>query len=308
MRKSPLHPYWLLFLAPLIWSTSNVIGKTSVGLLSPLQLTFYRWLLAFLLLSFFGRQHIKADWQTLCARKWWIAIWGSLAFCGFNLLIYYAFNFGTSVVNVSLINALIPLIIVILGTLFFKQRLKILQGIGILIALAGVYLQLTHGDFTSLRNFSLQRGDALIMMATFIYALYSLALLKAPDVHWLSLMWGMSAAAMLIALPFWSYESLTQQHLLLSTTPAALIRALLIIFYVAIFIAIISKMCYMEGVIALGPNRSALVWNLLPIFNVLAALLFFHDERQAFAWYTLLALILVLSGIFLSEYSAKKRA
>ena len=44
------HPYVMLFLAPAFWATSNVAGKLGKAWLSPYEFTFWRWVLAALLL------------------------------------------------------------------------------------------------------------------------------------------------------------------------------------------------------------------------------------------------------------------
>lgn len=51
-----LHPYVMLFLAPLFWATSNVTGKLGKAWLSPYEFTFWRWLLATALLSLLFRR------------------------------------------------------------------------------------------------------------------------------------------------------------------------------------------------------------------------------------------------------------
>lgn len=72
-RPSPIiHPYLMLLFAPVLWASSNTVGKFSVGLLTPYQFTFYRWLVATLLLSLFFHRHIRRDFARLWARKWWL--------------------------------------------------------------------------------------------------------------------------------------------------------------------------------------------------------------------------------------------
>ena len=63
-----LHPYVMLFLAPLFWATSNVTGKLGKAWLSPYAFTFWRWLLATALLSLLFHRQIRADWPQLKAR------------------------------------------------------------------------------------------------------------------------------------------------------------------------------------------------------------------------------------------------
>ena len=84
-------------------------------------------------------------------------------------------------------------------------------------------------------------------------------------------------------------------------------QAWLLLLYVAVFIAILSKLFYMESVIAIGAGRAALTMNLLPVFGALVGAAAFPDERLG--GYVLTALILVAAGIAASEWgAARKRA
>ncbi len=121
----------------------------------------------------------------------------------------------------------------------------------------------------------------------------------------------MCVGALIVATPFWFYESASggQWHWLQAAYPNTEegLKAFVIVLYVAIFVAILSKMFYMEGKIALGGNRSSLAMNLLPLFNALMALLVFGDERASFGSVQAVALCCVIIGILLSEIGALRR-
>ena len=83
-----LHPYVMLFLAPLFWATSNVTGKLGKAWLSPYAFTFWRWLLATALLSLLFRRRIRADWPQLKARAGWLFVVGGSGFALFNVVLF----------------------------------------------------------------------------------------------------------------------------------------------------------------------------------------------------------------------------
>jgi len=83
-----LHPYVMLFLAPLFWATSNVTGKLGKAWLSPYAFTFWRWLLATALLSLLFRRQIRADWPQLKARAGWLFVVGGSGFALFNVVLF----------------------------------------------------------------------------------------------------------------------------------------------------------------------------------------------------------------------------
>lgn len=301
-------PHLLLLLAPIIWASSNAAGKLSVGLLTPYQFTFYRWLLATLLLSLVFQKQIRHDWDLLWQRKWWLLWWGGSAFCLFNILLYAAFSFKAAVVNVAIVHSLIPLLVLVAGALVYREKLHILQWIGVVVALFGVLYLLSKGQMASLLQLKLSTADWLIVITAFIYAAYSLVLRNAPVVHWASLLWAMCFAALLVGLPFWLWEFAQNGQWLQIAAPssAQMTKALLLVAYVSIFVAIISKVFYMEGVIALGAARAAMAMNLLPVFNALLGLLLFADERAMFGQVHIVAISCVVIGIACSESGARQ--
>lgn len=304
-----LHPYVMLGLAPVIWASSNITGKLSVGLLTPYQFAFYRWLCAALLLSLAAWPCIRRDWPQLWARKGWLLLWGGSAFSLFNILLYVAFNAGVKIAHVAIIHSVIPIVVVVGNALFFKEKNHVLQWCGVALGLFGVLWLLSGGDLRALRGLSLQGGDMLVVLTALIYAAYSMVLRHAPPVHWASLMWAMCVAAMLFALPFWLFELVPNGQWLAVAAPDSerVWKALWLVLYVSVFVAILSKMFYMEGVIALGASRGVLVMNLLPVFNVMAAFVF-ADERAAFGWVHVTAMLAVFAGIALSEYGARLKS
>lgn len=305
-RRLPF-PHVLLFVAPLIWATSNVTAKWSVGLLTPFQFTFYRWFLACVILSFVFRREIAADFKVLRGRALWLFIWGGSAFCGFNLLLYQAFNLGVRVVDVAIVHSLIPLLVFLGGFFIYRQRSHFLQWLGVLVAFFGVLWLLSAGDLRVLLSLQLGSGMALVLLTALIYAGYSLELRRSPEVHWASLLWAMCVAACFVALPFFIYE-FWGSNLWLARADLSFsqgLKALALVFYVSVFVAILSKVFYMEGVIAVGAERGAMVMNLLPVLNALMGLLFFSDERASFSSVHVVSLFLVCLGIVLSEYGAR---
>ena len=78
-----------------------------------------------------------------------------------------------------------------------------------------------------------------------------------------------------------------------------------IIVYTAIGASVISQIFYIRGNELIGANRAGLFINLVPIFGTLLSVLIVGETFQL---YQALALVLVLGGIGLAEYSGRKMA
>ena len=173
------HPYVMLFLAPLFWATRNVTGKLGKAWLSPYAFTFWRWLLATALLSLLFRRQIRADWPQLKARAGWLFVVGGSGFVLFNVVLYGAFARGASVVNVSMITALIPLAVLLVDVGFLRGRAHPLQWLGVALSFVGVLWLVSRGEPLALRENGIAPGDRLALVNVVIYAGYSLALRAA---------------------------------------------------------------------------------------------------------------------------------
>ncbi len=295
-KKGLPPPYVMLVLAPLCWATSNVTGKLGKDWLTPYEMTFFRWFIATLILSFFARRFIRQDWIIIKQHWLWLFIVGGSGFALFNIILYSAFSLGASVVNVSIITALIPFGVICFSAIIYKDQPHTLQWLGIGIAFMGVIWVLTQGQPLALTQYNFALGDSLALVTTGIYIAYSIALRHAPKLHWASMIWAMSLAGLVVATPFYGYD-LAHNGLHLPDW-----RGWLMLLYIAIFISIISKLFYMESVIQIGANRAALAMNLLPVFGAVMGVLFFKDERMTVNH--IIALGLVIIGIVCSEYGA----
>ena len=109
--------------------------------MSPYAFTFWRWLLATALLSLLFHRQIRADWPQLKARAGWLFVVGGSGFALFNVVLYGAFARGASVVNVSMITALVGVAV------FADERL----GGYVLVALALVAAGIGLSEWGAMR-------------------------------------------------------------------------------------------------------------------------------------------------------------
>ncbi|TIT88224.1 MAG: DMT family transporter, partial [Mesorhizobium sp.] len=82
-------------------------------------------------------------------------------------------------------------------------------------------------------------------------------------------------------------------------------RGWAVAFYTALGASVVSQIFYIRGNELIGANRAGLFINLVPIFGTLLSVLIVGEQ---FELYQGLALVLVLGGIALAEYSGRKVA
>ena len=283
--------YLLLVITTVSWAGNAIAGRLAAGVLTPVTLTFLRWVLAVSIIFVLARPHLARDLASL--RRHWklLTALGGLGFTGFNLLLYWALN-HTTAINVTIEQSAMPVLIMLVNFVAFHQRIGALQALGVGATIVGVVITATHGAPLALLEAGINRGDAIMMVAVLLYAGYAVALRWKPAVHWLSLLFAMAVAALLCATPAFLVEIATQGWRM----PSA--QGWLIVAYTAVFPSIVSQLFFIRGVELIGSNRAGLFINLVPIFGALLAVALLGEVFRA---YHLLGLVLVIGGILIAE-------
>ncbi|WP_245432287.1 DMT family transporter [Rhizobium sp. WW_1] len=247
-------------LTVLIWSGNAIVTKASAGVISPGSISFYRWLLAFVvLLPFVGR----AAWRNRAQmREHWLklAILGALGMVIYQNLAYEAAK-TTSAVNMGVMLALMPLLSTFFASLLAGEKLSTASIAGGAISLLGLIYLTFQGDPTRLVNGGVHVGDGLMIIAVVSNALYGVMLRRwaMPLPMWQQLFWQIGFSTLLLIPVFLMGE----------ISPVTTVNLPLIL-YAAIPTSLIAPFCWMIGIHKLGASRTSLLINLLPI--IVAAL------------------------------------
>lgn len=285
--------YVLLIGTAMTWGANAVAGKFAVGHVDPLVLTHLRWGVASLAALPFAWPHLRHDWPVIQRHLPLLAAYGAVGFAGFNLALYSALNY-TSAVNVVIEQAGMPGMILALSFLFLRQRPRTGQLAGFVMTVAGVAVVVSAGEPARLLALSLNRGDALMLVAIVCYSAYAVALRRRPTMHWLSFIVVIAAAAWLVTLPIAAWQ--------VAADPAAWPdqRGWLVVVFAALLPGVLAQAAFIRGTELIGANRAGLFINLVPLFGTGFSVLLlgevFHGFHAA-------ALALVLGGIALAERS-----
>ena len=284
--------YLLLTLAALCWGGNAIAGKLATLSWEPFTITCLRWLLVLVLVMPFTWRHFQRDWSLVRQHWKFLFLLCGPAMGGFNLLMYLALNY-TSAINVSIEQAAMPVLIMVANFLFLRQAVTPAQGVGLLLTLAGVLITATEGQPLRFFDSGLNRGDAIMLLASACYAAYSFGLRWRPPMSWRSFILVMSFFVFVTSVPFalWEFQA---------GEPPALpgINGWLVLVYAALFASLGGQLFFARGVELIGANRAGLFINLVPIFGAVLAVLILGET---FRWFHAAGLVLVLSGIALAE-------
>ncbi|MCL4296545.1 MAG: DMT family transporter [Anaerolineae bacterium] len=283
-------PYLLLILATLFWSGNFVLGRAVRADVPPIGLAFWRWCGGSILVLSFAWPYLKRDWEVIWQHWKIILLLSILGVASFNTLIYTGLQFTTAI-NALLMQSAMPVLIVLMSYLFFRETVRAVQGVGIMLSLMGVLTIVGQGSLQVLTSLTLNLGDLLVFIAVALYAAYSALLRQRPPIHPLSFIAATFIAGAVILLPFYLWENATGRVMSVDGV------TLLTVAYVAIFPSILAYLCYNRGVELAGANRAGLFVHLMPVFGSLMAILFLGESLQ---WFHAAGILLILLGILLA--------
>jgi drug/metabolite transporter (DMT)-like permease len=284
-------PALLLVLTTLIWGSNAVAARLAVGQVSPMMLTTARWSIACIALWLVARRQVAAHAGLLRPRWRYLLAMGTCGFTAFNALFYTAAH-HTTAVNLALIQGVIPVLVLLGGALFMGMGVRQLQLLGVAVTLAGVAVVAARGQWAVLAALDFNLGDVWIMLASLLYAGYTLGLRSRPAVPPLVFFAAVAAVAALVSLPLLAAEALAGRFFW--PTPLGW----LLIVYVGLMPSFVSQISFMRGVELIGPARASVFLNLNPVFGPALAVLLLGEPLHL---YHLLALALVLGGIWVAE-------
>jgi drug/metabolite transporter (DMT)-like permease len=292
------NPYVLLVLAALFWGSNFPIGKAVGHWIPPLHLALFRWGIGILFLLPFAWRELRearSVWLRHFRPLFWMSMTGVV---GFNALAYLSLQY-TSSISASLVDAMSPIVIVILSFFFLKERLNAVQTTGIVISLIGVVWIICNGDLAVLLSFRFNAGDLIMLIAVFFWAVYSVlskvygAVVKPKATFWIMMVIGYPLYAVL-ALAEESYSPIR-----ISEVPPACWLAVL---YIGIFPCVVSFLCWTRGIMKVSVSTAANYLYLCVPFTVAVA--FFFGETPT--WFQLAGGMILLAGVSMASYTARK--
>ncbi len=284
-------PILLLASTALIWAGHALIARLAVGEIAPMTLTCARWGLALGPIAFAARGTLKRDLKALKWRWGYVVLMGGLGFTAFNALFYAAAHY-TGALNLSIIQGSSPALVLLGARMVFGVRVGVSQTLGALVTMVGVAAIASQGEWARLAALQFNFGDALMLIASAIYAGYTLGLRNRPAISGFSFLAAMAFVAFVTSIPLMAREIAQSGFVWPSLTGYALLA------YAALGPAFLAQVLFMRGVQLIGPNRAGVFINLVPLFGALMSVLLLGET---FALYHVIALALVVGGIVLAQ-------
>ena len=289
------NPHFLLTLTSIFWAFNTIAGRAAVGEVSPFLIVSIRWFFVSIILSFLCKNQLKEIWKILSKRIKWLILMGLFGFTGFNSAYYIAAH-ETIAINLGLVQGTMPAFIIIIAWVWLRDKINFTQFLGVLITFTAVLIVVSAGNLTILLDLKLNNGDIVMIFACSLYAVYAVGLRKKPKIGALPLLTFFAYVAFVGSLPGLIYETFSNQIIL----PG--LKGCVILCVIIIFPSFLAQIFFMKGVEKIGPARSGLYTNLVPVFSSILAVFYLQEN---FEFYHFLSLLMIFVGIYLFENKNK---
>lgn len=298
-RSPMLTGYGLALGASMLWSTIFLFARGVAGQMSPVEMAFWRWGLAFLAILPFAWAELKAQRALLRKSLPLLALAGLIGFSGYSLLLFQAGK-STEATNLALLAASAPIFMALFSRVFLRERLGFRQILGLLIAVSGVVFLVLRGDLGRLLTLALSAGDLWMLLASSLFAAYSVIIRRRPkglsQIVFLAAMLGCGTLSLL---PFMLIEAVSPAW----QAPSLELMSLLV--FIAIAPSLAAYLMWNEAIARIGAARAGVMYYSVPLFSSLEAAWLLGEQVSA---PQVVGGALIIGGILFSSLDALRRA
>lgn len=297
MQHNPKMMRWAVLLPLLsvfIWSLNIAVTRYVTEYISPVSISFYRWLVAFIMLTPFmlpqlykNRALIQQHWKQLAV----LAAFGMVLYQGLS----YSAAHYTTATNMGIINAFIPVFTILVSVFILKEWPNRFALLGCLISFSGLLLVIAKGHWANLLSLGGHAGDAIMLAAVFFYAFYGVLLKKWQlKIPLFISVYVQIFFALLYHLPFVLYLGLD----------AINAQNVWSVLYAGMFPSLAAPLLWMLSIQYLGPNQTSVFMNLMPIVTAAIAYCWLAEQWTA---YHSIGTALAILGVLLAQKKAPAR-
>ena len=280
--------YALPMIAVLIWSLNITVTRYVAEFISPISISFYRWLIAFVLMSPFVLLSVWKYRTEIRQHAWQFALLGACGMVFYQGLAYSAAHYTTAT-NMGIINAFTPIFTIFISMFILKEMPTRYAVIGGILSFLGLLYVMSQGNLQSLMHLAGHWGDLLMILAVFLYAFYGVFLKKWQiQMPLLTSLYVQIAFALLFHLPFVFVLGL---DVINSQNVGSVL-------YAGVFPSIVAPLVWMMAVQYIGPNRTSIFMNVMPIATALIAYFWLNE---AWTIYHTIGGVIILLEIALAQ-------
>lgn len=259
-----------------IFYSGNILVGKGINELPPLMITFFRLLIAFIVLFPFGFRSAWNNRSTFLRHKKAFMKMGVTGILLFNTFIYVSLQF-TSATNVSVLEAMVPAVTAVLSFFLLKERLHKLEWTGVILSLLGALIVVMNGNIFQFTFMEWNVGDLIMIGAILSWAIYSIMVKKYMHLFPpIGAIFAMTCISSIILIPFVAIEWFV---LGIPSFEAYQIAGLI---YLGIFPSSIALIFYNRAVDLLSASRASVLMNFIPVITMFVAYMWMGETITIF--------------------------
>ena len=279
-------------------ASNLIVARGGVEYVPPISLAFWRWTVVFLILLPFTYLSLKKNYKSIQKEYKKLFVLGALG-CGVCGAFPFLAGQTTTVANMGIIYTSSPVFIILISSIFFKEKINFIKVIGLIACLVGVFAIIIKGDINLLINLNFTLGDLWMLGAAIGWALYSIYLF-----YWktnLQIFQRFTLVALFGAIslfPFYIIEEVSIERTFFDTDFFAWV------IFAAISPGIIAFTLYTVAQKKLGASLTGFTLYIFTIYAAIYGYFLFDEKLES---YHLIGTILVFFGIYLARKNNVKK-
>lgn len=280
----------LLILVALIWGINPAVMKIGLEYMSPLAYTVLRITMStvcawIVLLSTKGIR--KIEFQDGIQM-----IWLSISYFAFQLLFIWGIN-QTSPSNASLINGLLPIIVVIINLVLGAEEISRYKFLAICFSFLGVCLILIGSEGSSSFAGPHIIGGMLLLVAQFAYAWYTVYSKKVLEKYPIMLL--ITIALTINSIVFLILDISDFRNIVWTELPPVVWASIL---FSGVLSMTLANYLWFWGVKKVGSTKTAVYYNLSPVFAIVVSWVLLDEP---FGLLKIFGALLIIFSIYCSK-------
>lgn len=291
-----------------LWGSNHVVARAAREIVPLPSLVFWRWMLAATALTLIAWPACRSAWPEICPRLKELTIGGIVGVGLFSYLLLGG-AYQSLAIEVGFINATTPMWVLLIGVLAGQRSTEDAirpQAIGgLALAFIGTVLIITKGHIGTIAGLQLNLGNLWSLLAAMAFAWFSLQVR----------VWSQTIAALpLTVVTGWAGVLFVMLPVYLiwilsggawfTTDEASSAYALITIGYISLLPTALGNLFYLFGVATNGPAQAAAFLYLSPLFSAVLAVVWLGEQ---IAWFHLVGVTAIVSGLFLVSRTGKNR-
>jgi len=273
-----------------VFFAGNYVVADAIPGVDPVSLVILRWAIAFFPLLGIAVILERPRFREVLRHWPWLIALSMLGLLGYNLLLYYSLQY-VDALNASLINAFNPALISLAAVFVLREKLTVIGGLGILIALMGGLIVLSGGDPAVLLNTGFGPGDLLMIGAIGAWTAYTIVLRKAPPIPPITSTAIQAAVTVLVLIPFVAIGGLDLPD------GGAEWGAVL---FIGLLPSVLSYLLWNRALVVIPAARAGVFMNLITVFTALYTVIAGHPYSIA----QLTGGAIIIAGVVLANARA----